>query len=256
MPDITAFFLDIPKKNDGHAVGYFTQELGKMKRHMEELAGSTITEDMIKKSIAVYNENRLLMRKVYERRSMYPGVMDAKTLIRLLDLNASLPKSTANRMIQDLLNNLHPGKVREGKRVFVSGNVYDALPLFRNIEEDGGIVVGDDFCFGGRYFPGLVEEKGDVLESLAKRYLTRIPCGRMMNFEERIEYILEEVRRTNAAGVIYASLKFCDNFLVDFPLFRQGLEQLKIPVLFLESEYFSLGSGQVRTRVEAFLERL
>jgi len=256
LPDIDVFLVDTPKKNNPDAIQYFRGELGRMKAYLVGLAGKAITNGDLSSSIARYNTNRSLLQRIYEVRSDYPGVMDVRTMIRVLELNSTCSKQTANRVLSDLLKSMASKQRVNGKRVFVSGNIFDALPLLEYIEEYGGMVTGDDFCFGGRYFPVEVSEEEEPLNALARRYLFRIPCGRMTNFKERIDYILEMVQKTGSAGVVYTSLKFCDNFLVDFPLFRDKLDQLNIPSLFLESEYFSLKSGQVRTRVEAFLERL
>ncbi len=256
VPDVDVFFVDTPKKNDPNAMRYFRREIDRMKAYLEGLAGAGITDTTLTSSIVRYNENRELLHRIYEARANDPGVMDIRTLIRILTLNSVCPKQTANRMLSDMLGSMVSGQRRNGKRVFVSGNIFDALPLLQYIEEYGGVVTGDDFCFGGRYFPVTVSEEEESLDALVRRYLFRVPCGRMTNFKERIDYILEQVQKTGSTGVVYTSLKFCDNFLVDFPLVRERLDGLNIPSLFLESEYFSLKSGQVRTRIEAFLERL
>ena len=73
---------------------------------------------------------------------------------------------------------------------------------------------------------------------------------------DRFDFLLDEVRRTGAHGIIYTSLKFCDHFLVDYPALKEILDRRGIPSLFLEGEYFSFAAGQVKTRVEAFLELL
>ena len=134
--------------------------------------------------------------------------------------------------------------------------MFDSLPLLDFIEQCGGMVVGDDFCFGGRYGQVKIAEEGVALAELAKGYLNRVPCGRMKNNKDRFEFLLSEVARTNASGIIYTSLKFCDHFLVDYPTLKELLDEKGIPSLFLEGEYFSFGAGQVKTRVEAFLEML
>ena len=73
---------------------------------------------------------------------------------------------------------------------------------------------------------------------------------------DRFEFLLDEIERSNARGIIYTSLKFCDHFQVDYPAFKVLLDGKGIPSLFLEGEYFSFAAGQVKTRVEAFLEML
>jgi benzoyl-CoA reductase/2-hydroxyglutaryl-CoA dehydratase subunit BcrC/BadD/HgdB len=201
------------------------------------------------------------MSELYGAIASPTSQLSAEEIDAILELNAILPKERANELLREvgtLLQAKEPPQKRSvpGKRVFLSGNVFEALPLMEFIESCGGKVVGDDFCFGGRYSQVTVSEGGDPIRALAEGYLNRVPCGRMENYDERFQFLLDEMDRRDARGLIYTSLKFCDNFLVDYPSLKKVLDAHSIPSLFLEGEYFSFGGGQVKTRVEAFLELL
>jgi benzoyl-CoA reductase/2-hydroxyglutaryl-CoA dehydratase subunit BcrC/BadD/HgdB len=256
MPSI---FVDIPKKNDELSAWYFYEELKKLRRFFEELNHSSITDSVISISIERYNENRQLLSELYELRARFPSLLKSELLISVLDANVTLSTERANSLLRslcdDIRQNASTRHEKVMKKVFVSGNIFDALPLLRFIEECGGQITGDDFCFGGRYAQTRIQGT-DPLYALAQGYLKKMPCGRMEDYSRRFDFILEEMEKHGTRGLIYSSLKFCDNFLVDYPALKEKLDGFGIPSLFLEGEYFSLNTGQIKTRIEAFIEML
>lgn len=258
---ISTVFVDIPKKKDEYSVQYYTAQLRKFRTFLEELRGKPIPDDALSASVVRYNHNRELLRRLYGLMAGDRLPLSTEELVQVLDLNVTLPKEQANTLLEEICaeaDTSKTGKIagKGERRVFLSGNTLDVLPLLGFIEECGARVVGDDFCFGGRYGRVEIAETGDPVQALAEGYLSRVPCGRMENYRERFDFLIDEMNRSNARGLIYVSLKFCDNFLIDYPSLKKLLDAHGIPSLFLEGEYFSFRGGQVRTRVEAFLEML
>jgi benzoyl-CoA reductase/2-hydroxyglutaryl-CoA dehydratase subunit BcrC/BadD/HgdB len=266
LKNIETVFVDLPKKRDELSIQYFTGQLKGFRTFLEELRGEAISDSAISDSISRYNENRRLMLKLYEAIAAPVSPLSAEEIDIILELNATLSKARANKLLLETMELVEangrsltkgdPPRKVDAKRIFLSGNVFNALPLTKFLEACGGQVVGDDFCFGGRYSQVAVAEGVEPLRALAEGYLNRVPCGRMENYDERFQFLLDEMGRKKAQGLIYTSLKFCDNFLIDYPSLKKVLEARDIPSLFLEGEYFSFGGGQVKTRVEAFLELL
>jgi benzoyl-CoA reductase subunit C len=260
MGEVEVFFQDIPKKTDAPAVHYFSHILGEFVRFLEGISGRTIQKKSIRSSILRYNRNRALLNELFNLRARSPQFLRSEKILHLLDANVRQPKSAMNgrieRLIGEVGKQMSESGTEEHTRVFMSGNLINPHTFFRIIEEAGGTIVGDDLCFGGRYFTHQTAEKGDPIENLAKSYLSKNPCGRMVNSSERYEKIIDEAKRVRAHGLVYGSLKFCDNFLVDYPSLKKLLDMEGIPSLFLESEYFPMGKGQILTRIEGFLERI
>jgi benzoyl-CoA reductase subunit C len=258
---VDLFFLDIPKKVDGPAVSYFGKQLLRMARYFEERIGRNVYVKEIRRAIDLYNENRRMLERIYSFREQSPSIVGSREVERILELNAVNSKVRTAPLLKRIIETVEkrdevPEKSVGRKRIFVSGNLLYYKSFLSEIEGAGGEVVGDDFCFGGRYYPGEVASGDDPLLELSKRYLSRIPCGRMENYRDRFDHMIERVRISKAKGVIYLGLKFCDNFLTDYPLLKARLDDAGIPSLFLESEYFPAGTGQLRTRVEAFIEMI
>jgi benzoyl-CoA reductase/2-hydroxyglutaryl-CoA dehydratase subunit BcrC/BadD/HgdB len=76
----------------------------------------------------------------------------------------------------------------------------------------------------------------------------------MLNTADRIDYILQLAKQYKIDGVIYYALKFCDTHLLDFPLVKKELNKSGFPILFLEGDSLMPSSGQIKTRIKAFLE--
>jgi len=122
----------------------------------------------------------------------------------------------------------------------------------------GGLMVADGFCYGSRAFWSPMKMDGDPIKAMADVYLKDLLCPRMYeDFPRRLDYVLSSVEKAGVDGVVVMHNKFCDVHGVDNVQLRLDLEKRGIPVLQLEKEYGSRADiGRVRTRVQAFLERM
>jgi len=155
-----------------------------------------------------------------------------------------------------------PGK--DNKKIpsiMIIGNFITENKLWDMLSALNLKLAADDLCTSTRYFEKQVEinsgqDSQDILYSMAQRYLTKPPCMRMADLGLKLKEIENNITENNIEGVIFISLKFCDTVLYSFPLLKQKLNQLKIPVLYLEMEYNNFSEGQLKTRIQAFLEML
>jgi benzoyl-CoA reductase/2-hydroxyglutaryl-CoA dehydratase subunit BcrC/BadD/HgdB len=147
-----------------------------------------------------------------------------------------------------------------GPHLLVIGN--SLPPAYLDLIEDlGGNVAGDDLCQSYRYClpevePGLASSGNDLFMTLARSYLRRPACPRMLAGPERFAYLQTQIRECQAQGVVYHALKFCDASIYDYALLRNLFTEAGIPMLYLETEYRDAGLEQARTRIQAFLEVL
>jgi benzoyl-CoA reductase/2-hydroxyglutaryl-CoA dehydratase subunit BcrC/BadD/HgdB len=140
--------------------------------------------------------------------------------------------------------------------IMLGGGIVEDEGIIKIIEDAGARVVADDLCSGSRYYDAKVDVTNDPYLALAKRYLTRIPCSRMTNVTQRINNVIKRIKDCSISGYIYHSLKFCDHNLYDFPLIKKEFLKHNIPILPLHCDYNSANEGQIKTRVEAFVEQL
>ena len=140
----------------------------------------------------------------------------------------------------------------------LAGSIMTNPEFVRAIEDVGAIVVIDELCTTTRYWSDPVALDGgrSPLEALAYRYLNNFPCARMLPSDERFNRILNYIHSFKVDGVISQTLRYCVPYAQDLPLLIERLRAEGIPALALDLEYGSSGSGQIRTRVQAFIEML
>ena len=129
--------------------------------------------------------------------------------------------------------------------------------IYQVIEDSGGVVVWDDLCTGSRYFQGAIGLNGDIIETIAQRYLQRAICpAKHSGILNRGNELIRIAKQNKARGVIFLFLKFCDPHAFDYPYLKTLLEKEGIPSMLYEIEEQLLSEGQFRTRCEAFLDMI
>jgi benzoyl-CoA reductase/2-hydroxyglutaryl-CoA dehydratase subunit BcrC/BadD/HgdB len=130
---------------------------------------------------------------------------------------------------------------------------YKVLEL---VEAAGGEIVAEELCEGMRYYWQDIENKSDLLQSLATGYLRdRLPCAFIRNSaKKRFDFTLKLIEDFDVSGVIWYELLYCETYDSESYFFSQKMAERNIPMLILESDYGSADTGQLKTRIEAFIE--
>ncbi|MEW6615992.1 MAG: 2-hydroxyacyl-CoA dehydratase family protein [Thermodesulfobacteriota bacterium] len=252
-------FLSVPHKTDEEAVNWYRDELAIFKAGLEKAFDVSITEESIRKSIAVYNETRDLLRKVYEFRQRGNPLLTGKEAHEIVVAAMSTPKEDYNRLLKGLLEEVgkRKGISTHSPRLMVMGSVIDDPDYIGIIEGMGCLVVTDALCFGSRYFWEPVKTNGDLMECLARSYLKRPVCPRMSeDIGQIVTYTKGMVEKFNVDGVIMERIRCCDLWGGTTLILQKRLDELNIPLLVVDREYMTSGAGQMSTRVGAFLEMI
>jgi len=252
--------LTVPRKFTQRAHDLYHSQVMQFKQHLEEHLGIQITDEKLRQSIEVYNEARALLKSLYDLRKLNnPPISGAETM-EVLNASFRMPKELFNKYLRQLLDELATsGKKHEGRaRLMIVGSVMNNPEFVKSIEAQGGLVVTDELCTGTRYWSDPVVLDGDKtpLEAISRRYLDNFPCARMFPSEERFNRVIELTRDFKVDGVISQIIRYCVPYAHDLPLLRDRLKAQGIPILALDVEYGTSGSGQIQTRVQAFLEML
>lgn len=253
------YFINTPHSATESALRFFCEELGRFREWLMKSFEVEISEENLKNAIKVFNENRRLLKRVYELRKQNPPLVSGSEALEIVLSSMMIPKDEHNKLLKALLDEIEGRKdpPKEGVRLLVSGSVMGDSELLRLIESVGGSVVADDLCTGSRYFWDLVKEDGESLMAVAERYLRKVPCPFISSSEERFRRVREMAKLFDVEGVIIFCLKFCDVHSFDAPLLAEELREEKgLPVLCLEWEHSLSGVAQLRTRIEAFVEML
>ncbi len=247
---------------------YLIAELNRFRERLAGLASLSITDEVLRASISLYDETRLLVGRLQDVREQ----LSAPDFFAILDAAQAMPRQVFNPLLSELLVALgedpgHSEKQRSasgpstgrratGPRLFLVGAVLDEPRLPALIEETGAQVVGDDLCSGSRHFYEQVGAEGDPIANLADYYLRRPPCPTKFHpAHEPGRYLLDQLRRVHADGIIFAIEKFCEPHAFDYVLVRSALDDAGIPHLLLEMEQ-TPSLEALRTRLQAFVEML
>jgi benzoyl-CoA reductase subunit C len=251
------YLINTPHTNTETAHQFFYRETVRFKQWLEQTLKTQITEDSLRQAIADYNENRNLLRKIYDLKLKKPPLISGAEYLEIALSGLVMPKAEHNSLMKQFLDEVESRSdpPREGLRLMVSGSVMDNTELVKLIESVGGTVVADDWCTGSRYFWDNVESgNSDLVKAIAKRYLNKVPSSFMFNREERFNYTAELARRFDVDGVIMFIIKYCDTHMFDAPHMRDQLKAMGLPVLYLEWEHSMSGFASLKTRIEAFTE--
>src|SRR3989337_2136647 len=254
IPNI--YFVNTPHSNTGKAHQFFYHEAVKFKEWLENTFKKKITYDSLKNAAEVYNENRSLLKKIYDLKAKKPPIISGLEFLEIALSSLVMPKEEHNKLLNQLLDEVQDrGDLpKEGVRLLVTGSVMDNTVLVSLIESVGGNVVADDWCTGSRYFWNSVRLDGDPLRALAKRYLDKVPSSFMYQREQRFRHVEELAKQFAVEGVIMFVIKYCDTHMFDAPLLRDDLKAMGLPVLYLEWEHSMSGFAGLKTRIEAFIE--
>ena len=252
------YLINTPHTNTEKAQDFFYDELIRFKESLEKAFGTPISDPSLRKAIRVYNENRTLLKEVYDLRMKDPPRISGVEALEIVLSSMLTPKEEHNRLLNQLLHEVsgRSNQPKSGVRLLVSGSVIDDGELLRIVEAAGVSVVADDLCTGSRYFWDLVDSDAKPLRAIARRYLDKVPCPFTYQSEDRFRHVMDMAKRYNVEGAIIFVLKFCDTHMFDAPLLKAELESLGLPVLYLEWEHAMTGIAQLRTRIEAFIEMI
>lgn len=255
---------------------FYRQELEAFQRDLEELAGRKIPPGAISEQIVLHNRVRRLLRQLSELRLRPDPPLTGREFLDLAKAYFYLSPEELLPYYQEVYRRLsamgdgaggtpsgtgprpNGGPSRRVRLMMAGGIVADGdRRLLRLLEEEAGArVVVEDHCTGLRPFCCDVPEEGDPLQALAEGYLGRAPCARMKPLEERVLLAGELARQYRVDGVLYTFLKFCNSYGMGKKLFLDHFHDLGLPVIELPTDYSQSDLGQLKTRVEAFMEVL
>ncbi|MHA1798796.1 MAG: 2-hydroxyacyl-CoA dehydratase subunit D, partial [Candidatus Helarchaeota archaeon] len=250
--------LIIPHTDKSNAFNFYLKELIEFKKFLEEKTGTTITTDKLNDSIKFYNELRELYRNIDKSRFEKEPIVSLSEIQNLLyDLFLNGPNRNLDT-VKNFYGFLSKRTISEkkGVRIFLTGSGILIEDKFVSIlEELNCSIVGDDLWTGFEFYHALVENYlQDPLQALARKYLHKNLTGRMIPDTYRISTVLNECDKRNVEGIINNYLKFCDSYSNSADAFKSFMNKKGFPVLNLERDYSENSIGQLRTRIEAFIE--
>ncbi|MCK4720291.1 benzoyl-CoA reductase, bzd-type, subunit N [bacterium] len=256
--DFTYYMPHPMKLQSPRALPYLIEEIRVFKKAVEEWTGQEITDEKLQNAIDVYNENRRLMREIYDLRKAGDPKLTGEEAMEMVISSQMTDKAEHNEELKKVLAQLPSRETGRdiGTRLMILGSENDDIEFLNMVESCGATFVVDDHCTGTRYFWNEVEHNGDLIEDLAQRYIDRPRCP-SKDWEERtrVEHIVKLANEWDVKGAIVIQQKFCDPHELDIPAIRKTLKENGVDNLFLEFDV-TVPIGQFKVRVEAFLEMI
>lgn len=262
------YVMDLPQVKSANGRELLKAEFIRFKEAVEELTGVQITAESLKEATKTVNAKRAAMHRLAILRKADPvpiSGLDALLANQVFFYDNPVRFTESVNKICDELEKRIADKTgafeKSRPRILISGCPMAVpnwkLPLI--VETSGGVIVGEESCVGERGTRNLVDNSGtsvdDMIEALVDRYF-KVDCAIFTPNNDRLTHIEEMATTYNVDGVIHYGLQFCQPYLMEAIPVEKRLEDKDIPCLRIETDYSMEDMGQLKTRIEAFIELL
>lgn len=262
------YVMDLPqmKSEDGRRV--LKKEYLKFKKAVETLTGITIDTESLKKGIETVNNKRKAIHRLSSLRKTDPAPISGLDALLANQVffydNPARFTDSVNNICDELEKRIenNAGVFPEATpRILISGCPM-AVPNWKLpwiVETSGAVIVGEESCVGERGARNLTDDSGqtveELLEAIVDRYF-KIDCAIFTPNPDRLHHIVEMAETYKADGVIHYGLQFCQPYAMESMSIEKSLKSKNIPTLRIETDYSMEDIGQLKTRVQAFVEML
>lgn len=254
-----SYYMSVPYKSDDGAIDFFEEELHLFQESLEKHFGVSITDEGLENSIRLSNEARRLLRGLHEMRRRKAPALTGAEMQRIAILSTAMSPEACNPLLRSLRAEIdaRQGISEYRARLMVIGSPMDDTRFTEIVEDFGGLIVTDATCYGSYAYWEPVELAGNPWRSVARYYLKRSGCPRMpQTSEARLAFIQEMVKAFRVDGIVFERMLFCNLWGGETLPLEEGLQEMGVPLLVLDRQYVPGGIGQLRTRLQAFIEMI
>ncbi|MGE5361294.1 MAG: 2-hydroxyacyl-CoA dehydratase subunit D, partial [Bacteroidales bacterium] len=255
-------YMDViyfPRKATDDALQMYLIDLERWRERLSEFRGQRIRDNELVRSIGLYNRTRELMQQFCELRKRERPPVTGVEALETMKAAGRMPREQYNDLLGQLLDEIKGSgrEIKKGKRLMIVGNDIHNSNWMAALEELDAVVVTDEMItVGARCFWDKVDASLPPMEGIARHYLFNRPQDSTIYLSNRYEHIFTLAKDYKVDGVVSDVVRFCAPLENDKPWLRKAMDERGIPLLELGVDYCEHPSGQMRTRVEAFLEML
>ena len=258
--------MQLPHFKNEYSLALWKNEIAELIKRLEKEFDIKITEEKLKESIKLFNEERRVIKELYELGKLNPSPIKGSEMHEALhSSNYKFDRLAYINEIKELIKNLKEMHSQNNKkeynqntpRILITGCPTGGLvdKVIKQIEEVGASVVCFESCLGSKNFEILVDENKDPIEAIAEKYLD-IPCSVMSPNDDRMDIIKRYIEEYNVDGVVEVTLTSCHTYAIETEKVRRTVESMGKSYLNIETNYSNSDAHQLRTRLEAFVEML
>jgi benzoyl-CoA reductase/2-hydroxyglutaryl-CoA dehydratase subunit BcrC/BadD/HgdB len=262
------YVMDLPQVKSENGKALLRAEYNRFKDAIEKLTGVPITAASLKEAIRTVNAKRAALHRLSSLRKADPAPLSGLDALLANQVffydNPARFTESVNKICDELEQRIEDKKgafPERTPRILVSG-CPQAVPNWKLpmiVETAGAVIVGEESCVGERGTRNLTSEAGETLDEMLDAIVDRyfqVDCAIFTPNPERLDHIRQMVEEYKADGVIHYGLQFCQPYLMEAMPVEKALEEKDIPCLRIETDYTMEDVGQLKTRVEAFIEQL
>ena len=231
-----------------------------VKAQLEHYLGVTITNAALERSIAIYNENRQVMREFVKVAAEYPQVIDAVSRHAVFKARQFMLKEKHTELVKELIAEVKAMPVQPwtGKKVIVAGILLEPNELLDIFNEFGLAIVDDDLAQESRQIRvDVLDGEEGPLYRMAKAWQQMYGCSVATDTKKgRGKMLMNKMAQTGADAVIIAQMKFCDPEEWDYPVMYREFEERGVKNLMIEVDQEVTSFEQVKTRLQSFVEMM
>ena len=247
-----------PRQADRPSARYWVkEEIERLVSSLTGWSGKSLKDEDLRESIRIHNENKELLKEIYEIKRKNPGTLSNKDLFALIKLSMQVDKTEFNKSLKKIKGSLKIKKVEGYTDVILVGITCDPPEVYELFDEIKLNIVGDTLVTGTRYLQGIVPDNGNLIDALTERHFKR---GFFSPIHDNVYKNFEEVKalykQTNAKAIIYVHIEFCESQEYDLPDLKRMIKKEGMPIHKLDTEYQTISLSHVRTRLQAFFESL
>jgi benzoyl-CoA reductase subunit C len=260
--DYPCQILYLPQNpNSAHSETYLRDEYGRLKRTIEEIAGREVTDADLSRSVEVFNENRRLLRELYDIKRETPWLIAAEDAYCLVSVGGMIPREEHNELLGTLLPMIREGTERQQDRIRVvfEGGFCEQPPLdLIRVLGRTCYLVDDDLLIGLRWITEDVPTTDDPLTTLAHAYLETSSYSPVQHDlrKPKEKMLLERIDNSRAEAAIIAAAKMCEPGLEEQVAYTNALDERGLPYFVSEFEENMTSFEHLEMQVETFLENL
>jgi benzoyl-CoA reductase subunit C len=265
-------FIDMPITVRPEALEYFKSQLNDFRKTLEAFTGKKLSKDKLEAAIKSHNQQRALVRELYELTKPSPPRISGTEIIQVLKALTSLPVVEGNDLLTETIGevkNRTAGPEKKSARLLIWSSILDDTDIMQVFESKANVVMSES-CGGIRAYRAEVKSTTDPLEGLADYYLNEITCARTFrqatlgetrkdyarDLQSRFGYLKGIIKEWKINGAIMLLVRYCDPFAFEMPSLKDYFDSLDIPSTYIEYDYTTGALAPLRTRVEAFLETI
>jgi len=247
--------------NSSHSATYLSGEYDRLKRVVDRVSGTEVTDENLRNSITVFNENRKLLRELYDIKRETPWLIDAVDAYCLVSIGGLIPREEHNDLLRKMLPQIRQRRDKQQDRIRVvfEGGFCEQPPLdLLRMLARTCYLVDDDLLVGLRWLTEDIPLEGDPLFNLAESYIDRSTYSPVQHDlrKPKETMLLKRVEEAKADAVIVAAAKMCEPGLEEQVTYTHALDERGIPYFVSEFEENMTSFDHLELLVETFLENL